>query len=419
VQVVSDWSGKRANGWGAVGWTNNNGGGPQQASYEMEQFSGTDPGTSWAWMVNQYWRQGGVNQHLMSTLPPLTPVGTLWFLVRISATRAVDAAGTPSTCSSDYIRIASASATFDSVVDQCSDYLACTADANPNAGQASLSANANARRFSTCVLREVAGPGGKAAPATKCVECRTDDHCAGGQYCHLDDGLCGGGTYCDTTSAPLFGLCRSKSPNVLGKQCRPNLVTTDAGSPPVSSAVSTSVAYPGATPDNGVIGTPQQVSGVPLGPNELFVVQGTAGTNFTFLYAPRVTVGGYVSTPQRARATLWEGFCSHEQVCLECEPGASGLATKSYNGKVCRNGYLVTAGDPIAQGVGDKNQVTVTVNPGGGDGPAGNGTSGGDDGGGTAAAQAVQAQESQSNLLTGQLVVTLLAGGVLSSYFFA
>ena len=279
-----------------------------------------------------------------------------WLLFRISASKR-DLVGDParktSTCGSNYVKIASASFEAAYVSGQCDSYKDCAvdADSNPNKGQVEDSANGDASRFSTCVMTRTVGPSHRVLPSTKCVECTADFHCKGGQYCHLDDGICdsvGGGAkyYCDAESNKFVGMCRQKSPDVLGKTCRNTYTFSSANGYNAFSAMQVAandaqvfgnINVPAAGAGVGAI-----ISGLSAGiatsgdaKNDK-MAKGAYGACGEFRYQA-ASDPAPSATPSFAdagiRAALWTGYCNQDRVCVECVPGQ-----RQMGGKVCLNG---------------------------------------------------------------------------------
>ena len=358
IARVSDWNVEHAaNGYGQS-WT----AAGQVGQVDFEDFysdSASPVTTSSRWMVNEYWRSkgGSATNQAGSLLADVSPKRNAWYLVRISAVFDVDEDNDVKSCGSDWLKIGSASFETSSVADQCSaaaDCLVASAD-NPNADQASDSANKAANRFANCIVGRAPTTNGKIAPTTKCVECFADNQCFGGQYCHLDDGICtdavGNYYVCDSDSNKLGGLCREKSPQVLGSRCR-SVYGANNGATSVSTQ---SVVYPGAN-----IANPSG-SGAPYGtgntmpgafpikgePTNKDFVQGSGGACGEWRYyngsAPQsaMTGIGNANVDGTPRAALWTGVCVNGR-CRECYPGERTFGAE---GKVCLNGRTFSAMD--------------------------------------------------------------------------
>jgi len=280
-----------------------------------------------------------------------------WLLVRISATKR-DLVGDPgrarSTCGSNNVRISTAKFTTISSFDQCRSYTDCAVDraSNPNKAQEKDSANADAGRFSTCLLTARVGVNYLNLPSSKCVECTSDNHCKGGQYCHLDAGICNSASgnakyYCDAESAKFLGMCREKSADVLGKTCRTSFTPNGNGFATTPVLAAAGGTFPTvATVSSGT------AAGQPTAPvSSGIAMQGDAKNDkmakggFGVCGEYRYGVGSdpsplATSSESNIRFALWTGYCDQDRVCVECVPGSTDLS-----GKVCLNGKTFSSMD--------------------------------------------------------------------------
>jgi len=291
----------------------------------------------------------------------------MWLMVRVSAGRRTlltsSNAGVAAACGSNNIQIGSMGMLVDSIVDQCTSYADCLKEGgdNPNKGQKDDSANKDPSRFSNCYLKRAVGPNNVAIPQSKCMECNTDEHCGSGQYCHMDDGICGSSTFysCGSDSGELFGMCREKSSDVLGKRCRHSSQSDGGG------FTTTGLVQGAAASFNGFDSSPNSVPTFANGygpstykymsfdrdlvrkgdADDKGVAKGAFGACGEYVFYEAAAPGSSPNTPLRsdARGALWEGFCTADQKCVECVPG-EGNGNRN-NGVTCLNGKTFSAMD--------------------------------------------------------------------------
>lgn len=375
-------SGRRANGFG-VAWA-----GPASPTtptyYNWENaFDGSSQrADAQAALLNTRWAsadgalaasvQAGAHVARAATTRPL------WMLVRVAALPRGYAVSTarPDVCSSNNIRIGSATLQLDSVADECSSSLDCTveADGHPAEERKEDSANGDAARFTRCALQITTNEDGRRVPAAKCMECTGDSHCQAGQYCHLDDGLCSLGSAspdsrftrwynCDSTSAALFGVCREKSSDVLGKTCVSHMqsatsLTTPAMVHPILGSSSTAapggqLAVRGA---GSVVPAANRFDPVGANPSNNDFGEGSGGIcgEFRFINTSGIATDAFgrstgpdssLSQAGLVRVALWTGFCDANRVCQECVPGAGQNGVGANAGSICLNGRMFSAQD--------------------------------------------------------------------------
>jgi Cys-rich repeat protein len=380
-QYVGDETATFTNGWSPInamggGWvaldnTNSN----AQPVFPVDSLVFVDPRSTaqsqsqTPFAVNNAWTSIATNtvNNVGSILAPYA-TSTRWLLVRISAAKRalVTASGSAvlsSNCGSNNVKISKMSLDIVKVPGQCSSYKDCLteADSNPNKGQKDDSANKDPARFSSCVVTQTIERNYLVQPTTKCVECTSDSHCGSGQYCHLDDGICDTSTIpfkynCDPDSGKLFGMCRQKSPDVLGKTCRnifaPSYASMNAApssnplpsvmtdGQPVAAAI---VSVPAAGRAPGQMGPGGINAGVTSEgdtSNDAFA-KGANGVCGEFRFSLANDPAALDATrPSVVRAALWTGFCDSQRLCMECVPGAGGSG-----GSVCLNGQKLNSID--------------------------------------------------------------------------
>jgi hypothetical protein len=236
--------------------------------------------------------------------------------------------------------------TASALTGECHGHHDCTSPsgAHPASSRASLSANGDVTRFSSCLMYVNSTGMGTSVPSTKCMECSpgatNNLECRGGQFCGSDLGLCtvSGGTaayVCDSEVSSWYGVCRNKTMDALGKRCR-----TVHTSIPIQSPVSHTLPGAGSTLNPGAAGAvfPSLLSDQGFAPGS-----GFCGEVRYFNATGNGASGFYSNTPatfmnnNTARSVLWVGSCFNG-MCYECDPTASTSTTGGYLN--CLNGQL-------------------------------------------------------------------------------
>jgi hypothetical protein len=173
---------------------------------------------------------------------------------------------------------------------------------------------------------------------------------------------------CDPDSAKLYGTCREKSSDVLGKKCQQHHGSSLTSTPNAFSYVleqRTSTSASGSASraivnsGGSLIARPISDTVTDATPSNEDFVEGSNGIcgEFRFYNATGVTVAindadnvgtpdvPYLSLAGTLRTALWVGFCDEQRVCRECVPGAGARGSGAQFGQICLNGQMYAAAD--------------------------------------------------------------------------